>query len=212
MTTVRRSQPKTLPVEALDGTSRKLRRVLQGKENFTGIQVEGQRVEEFLSKTDGEKLVDASGLDAGVVETPAIAVEAVTASGFDYVAAIVDGKTTSPVVLATVVLTVESGDRVDLLGNCSIASVGGSGAPAGAVPQTGIIAIHRDGISLPASERYATVVIFEVGIGLSATTAISDEPGDGTFTYTLVSTLSGTSGVTAYDLSNRYLVATRVKR
>jgi hypothetical protein len=71
MTTVRRGIPTSLPVE-IDDTARKLRRTLQGKENFTGIKVENQRVEDFLAKTDGDKLVDAAGLDTAVVETAAI--------------------------------------------------------------------------------------------------------------------------------------------
>jgi len=71
MTTVRRGIPTSLPVE-IDDTARKLRRTLQGKENFTGIKVENQRVEDFLAKTDGDKLVNAAGLDTAVVETAAI--------------------------------------------------------------------------------------------------------------------------------------------
>jgi hypothetical protein len=71
MTTVRRGIPTGLPVE-IDDTARKLRRTLQGKENFTGIKVENQRVEDFLAKTDGDKLVNAAGLDTAVVETAAI--------------------------------------------------------------------------------------------------------------------------------------------
>jgi hypothetical protein len=71
MTTVRRGIPTSLPVE-IDETARKLRRTLQGKENFTGIKVENQRVEDFLAKTDGSKLTSASGLNTAVVETAAI--------------------------------------------------------------------------------------------------------------------------------------------
>lgn len=80
MTTVRRGIPKGLPPE-IDDTARKLRRTLAGKENFSGIKVGEQRVEEFLAKTDGEKITDAAGLDTALVTTSKIAVNAVTQPG-----------------------------------------------------------------------------------------------------------------------------------
>lgn len=106
MTTVRRGIPTGLPVE-IDDTARKLRRTLQGKENFTGIKVENQRVEDFLAKTDGDKLVNAAGLDTGLVSTVKLAANAATlperydsASETDWVAA---GIATGPITTRTTI-------------------------------------------------------------------------------------------------------------
>lgn len=208
MTTVRRSQPKTLPVEALDGTSRKLRRVLQGKENFTGIQVEGQRVEEFLSKTDGEKLVDASGLDAGVVETPAIAVEAVTKSQSGVVAGPLDIKSTTPVLLSSESVTVGDGERVEILLVFTI-----NGAGSGTIGELAALSSAR--LSRGATvliESVVGAVIKAVPLGQTATMAFSDAPAAGTYTYSAHSFLDTTSNVTALGAINVYLSVTVVTR
>lgn len=106
MTTVRRGIPTGLPVE-IDDTARKLRRTLQGKENFTGIKVENQRVEDFLAKTDGDKLINAAGLDTGLVSTVKLAANAATlperydsTSETDWVAA---GIATGPITTRTTI-------------------------------------------------------------------------------------------------------------
>jgi hypothetical protein len=46
--------------------------VLDGTEDFTGLNVGGTDVKPFLDKTDGDKLTDASGLDTAIVSTAAI--------------------------------------------------------------------------------------------------------------------------------------------
>lgn len=184
--------------------------IVDGTTPFTALNMAGTDVAPFLAKTDGERLIDSDALDDGVVVTQTIAVDAVTSADFDYEAGTIDGKTTSPVVLATRSVTVLDGESVDLLGNCSIASVGsGTGATVTAV---GRLFVYRDAVALTASERYGGVVIRGVAYGVSATTAVTDEPAAGTHTYTLVSLLDTTSDVSTYEISNRYLRATRRKR
>lgn len=97
MTTVRRGIPKGLPVDDEAAVLRRVRRkaeaaaaaaataqaaaeaadgrvddVLDGTEDFTGLNVGGTDVKPFLDKTDGDKLTDATGLDTAVVQTAAI--------------------------------------------------------------------------------------------------------------------------------------------
>lgn len=210
MTTVRRSQPKTLPVEVLDGTARKLRRTLQGKENFTGLLVGGQGVKPFLDKTDGEKLVEPSGLDAGVVETPAIAVEAVTKSRTSVVAGPVDVKSTSPVLLSSESVTVGDGERVELLLVYALGGSGGDATNIGLLTALSYATLSRDATVLTTS--IVGSVIKGIAQASSAAVAFSDEPAAGTYTYSAHALLDTTSNVNALAASNVYLSVTVVTR
>lgn len=113
MTTVRRSTPAKLPPETLErvanSTKRRLARTLEGRENFTGVLVDEQDVAPFLGKTDGEKLVDPTGLADDVVETAAVLADAITAEGSTFTAASLDVTGTSEITVQTVTYTTTGG-------------------------------------------------------------------------------------------------------
>jgi hypothetical protein len=114
MTTIRRGVPAKLPLETLErvsnSTKRRLARTLEGRENFTGMLVDEQNVAPFLGKTDGEKLVDPSGLDDGVVETVAIDTAAVTAGATSAVGGVVSLNAALETTIATRSYTTTGGE------------------------------------------------------------------------------------------------------
>jgi hypothetical protein len=90
MTTIRRGIPATLPVQdPVRANTRKLARTLEGRENFTGVQVGGQNVKPFLDRTDGSKITDSAALDTGVVSTAKVATAAITAGATSAVGGVV---------------------------------------------------------------------------------------------------------------------------
>jgi hypothetical protein len=68
----------------------RLNRVLAGTEEFTGLNVGGVDVKPFLDKTDGDKLIDVTGLADGLVSTAKVELAAIT----DAEASAVSGLTT----------------------------------------------------------------------------------------------------------------------
>jgi len=90
MTTIRRGIPATLPVQdPVRANTRKLARTLEGRENFTGLNVGGTDVKPFLDLTDGEKITDSAALDTGVVSTAKVASSAITAGATSSVGGVV---------------------------------------------------------------------------------------------------------------------------
>jgi hypothetical protein len=90
MTTVRRGIPANLPVQdPVRANTRKLARTLEGRENFTGVQVGGQNVKPFLDLTDGSKITSSAALDTGVVSTAKVASSAITAGATSSVGGVV---------------------------------------------------------------------------------------------------------------------------
>lgn len=199
--------PETAVV--VDGTAAALTAITDGTTPFTGLNIGGTDVKPFLDKTDGSKLVMASGLDTAVVETAAIAVEAVTDHDFDFTAAVVDCKneSTAGVVVATKSVTLAAGEAAKLEGNCSVSVDATSAGLAVAY-----LAIYRDGVVIPETLRISATALPSTGLAASATTIFTDEPGAGTFTYTLRGYVGEADNFDSYDISYRYLGVTRVKR
>lgn len=182
--------------------------ITDGTTTITALNVAGTDVAPFLGKTDGSKLVMASGLDDGVVETPSIAVEAVTKSQSGVVAGPINIKSTTAVSLSSESVTIEDGERVELLLVFTI-----SGAGNGTIGELAALSsarLSRGGTTL--IESVVGAVIKEVPIAQTATMAFSDTPSAGTYTYTAHSFVNTTSNVNALEASNIYLSAMVVKR
>lgn len=177
-----------------------------GTTPFTAVNVGGVNVKPFLDKTDGAKLTDTSALDDEVVTTPAIAASAVTDHDFDFTAGVVSCDSETPVIVATKAVTLLAGEAAALTANCTTAlTTSGTGA-------RGFISIFRDGVEIASSKRTAIGLPASVAVEASATTQYTDEPGAGTFTYTLRAYVDNDSAVSLFDVSYRYLGVTRVKR
>ena len=176
-----------------------------GTTAFTGFNVGGDNKVAFLGKVTGNALSDPTGLAASVVQTAAIAADAVTQHDYDFTAASVSCDTATPVILATEMVTLAAGEAVALSGNCTVDLTTTSGA-------TGYISLFRDGVEIPESIRIAAGLPGGVRVAASATALFTDEPGAGTFTYTLRGYVDLPGNVSAYGVSYRYLGATKVKR
>lgn len=194
---------------AADAAQTDIDDTLAGDLPFTGLNVNGTDVAPFLDKTDGEMLVDSTALAAGVVVTEALEANAVSAPSEDATGGTVDGKFTTPVVLATKVVECEAGDSVILLGSCS-ATARGNGAVVGAQAQFPLLRLYRGATAL------STVVPLSIinGVTVSVAPGLNkvDTPGAGTFTYTLVSELTSTTDVDFLTYLSRQLIPLRLKR
>lgn len=80
-----------------------------GNRPFEIVNVEGTDVAPFLGKTDGEKLVDPTGLGDDVVETAAVLADAITAEGSTFTAASLDVTGTSEITVQSVTYTTTGG-------------------------------------------------------------------------------------------------------
>jgi hypothetical protein len=117
VTTVRRGIPSALPPrDPVRDNTRRLARTLEGREDFSGVLVNGQDVSPFLDKTDGEKLVDAGGLADSYVETATVSTDAITSEGSAFTAASLDVTGTSEVTVQTVVF-VSTGHTLEIRAN-----------------------------------------------------------------------------------------------
>lgn len=183
--------------------------IVDGTTEFTALNMAGTDVAPFLAKTDGDKLVEASGLDSGVVETPAIAAEAVTAPGLAFTATNVSIAGTPDVELQSLTVTVEAGERVDLIGSVSVSAIGKNGV-LGEFMGFINVRLKRDGTTI--YDAACAPVIHAIPIPVLATAAWSDAPSAGSHTYTLCTHLSDAGDTSTASAANRYLSATRVKR
>lgn len=186
----------------------KLERVLAGLEPFTGINVGGTNVKPFLDKTDGDKLVDDTGLDTNVVVTRTLndgaANQVLTAySGNVSVTALI------PTVVQTIVLTTVAGEVTDFAGQFGYNEL----TSPSAVPNA-LGFWQRNGTPLVPSANYqgqditraadSTRYVLPRGI---ATVVTTDIPGAGTHTYELMALY--TESGSAINPYGRVITATR---
>lgn len=185
---------------ALQAEIDRLNRVLAGLENFTGIQVGGQQVKPFLDKTDGDMLVLPSALDDGVVETRAVALQAVVESE-RFVDATSVSIGTTEIVLATVTVDALLGDVIDIATTVALN-----------VSAATMVSIIRFRIYRDATAIYTGFVEYvDVGETRYSTPSpnFSEEPGVGTFVYTLQAIAITGGGTLSCFASNRFMRATR---
>lgn len=180
-----------------------------GTTPHTALNVAGVNVAPFLGKTDGTKLTDAAGLDAGVVDTPAIAAAAVTVPDVAFTSGSMSIQGSGETTIQTLSVTVLAGERVDLMGAAAISALGKDGS-LGQLMGTITMKLKR-GSTVVASAKCAPVV-HGITIPVQAALPWSDTPGAGTFTYTLVTEHSNAGNTSSSTAESRYLSAVRVKR
>ena len=188
----------------------RLNRVLAGEESFTGLNVGGTDVKPFLDKTDGEKLVETSGLDDDLVETAEVATGAINQFTSTYTDGNVDiSSALGWVVVATIVVTTIEDETVDLDGSFSFSRDTSITAPMG---------IHaawfKDGVQMAAQS-----VIGDVQLGSDFTmpngqiaSKINDTPGAATTTYTLRAQALVTAGSYTGVALRRYARALTMRK
>jgi len=178
----------------------RLNRVLAGTEPFTGINILGTNVQPFLSKTDGDALVDDTGLDTNLISK----------YEFDEGASPVDVRTTADTIVASVSIFVPVGYSVDISARCGYYSEG-NGATIGALARQASIRLDRDGVSIAGT--FGAPVINDVQVGITAALPFTDTPpGGSTYTYDLVAVgLSSTADVQDLQAIEPYIRAMRIK-
>lgn len=206
MTTVRRSLPTTLPVETIDrianSTKRRLARTLEGREDFSGVLVNGQDVRPFLDKTDGSKLVDPTGLADDVVETAAVSTDAITAEGSTFTAASLDVTGTSEITVQTVTF-VSTGFALEIRANFFLTVWHPT---AGDVNAT--VRMYRGATSI--YEQVFSAINGDLLQGWM-TPAVIEEPAAGSYTYTVTVQIDVSNTDTASAVS-RLLSVREFKR
>lgn len=203
MTTVRGSIPRLPTVPPESAAMRKIRRTLQGKENFTGIQVESQRVEDFLSKTDGEKLVEPSGLDAEVVLTEAIAITAVSSTESAFSLIDIDIKTTSQVIIQQFTVDVEDGDDLVIMASAGVYAKGVAGGTRGDLLDRPTFTVYRGAVYLGGTRPLS--VLRDMEMYASAAVWTIDTPPAGTHTIYFYSDLASVTDIQTLTADNRFL-------
>lgn len=184
--------------------------VTGGVEAFTALNVGGTNVKPFLDKTDGSVLTDAAGLDDGLVGTTKIAAGAVTSPAQTVTAAFTTIASTSETTIATEAVTLAADEYVDLLGSFGILAIGGDPTNIGDTAAQIIASIYRDTTKI--AEGPVGSVIKGVTLNASATLPQIDEPGAGTYSYTLRAKLTSTTDVTQATAGNRSLRVMAFKR
>lgn len=187
------------------------RQLQTGQRAFSALKVGDQDVRPFLDRTDGGSLTDAAGLGDGLVSTPKIAPEAVTASDSPALTAgSIDCRSVSAVTVQTKSVTVADGEAVDLLGFCSLSGLAEGAGTTGEVVSAGYVALYRDATLL--LEIPAQFLVRNVSISSPGVVPWSDEPGAGTYSYTLRARVAATTDVTTFVAQARYLSARVFKR
>lgn len=181
----------------------RLNRVLAGTEAFSAVNV------------DGTIVAENAGLAVGIVGTPAIAMEAVTDTdgSATFIATEVDVRNGSgKFKLVERTITVAAGERVEILGSSSLSTRGaGGGGTRGDRVKWIAFEIQRDG-SVISNSRVASV-LRELELAWTPVLPYTDDPGPGTFTYSLWENHGTNDDDTSFILaSDRRLSTVRVKR
>ena len=182
----------------------RLNRVLAGDEDFTGLQVSGQRVETFLEQTDGTKIVNTAGLGTGVVVTEKVFNNAITNSTSVSTNAILNLNGVNPVTVQTVTFASTGGPLVvqlNLFATIWHPSAGGADfrlrivrSPVGNVFDQVIGLVGGDFLQ-----------------GWQTPTIVETLPA-GTYTWEAICQLSTDSGFSDQFVQNRFMSVTEFKR
>lgn len=158
-----------------------------GTTAFTGVNVGGTNVKPFLDKTNGSALNDPTALGASVVETGAVAANAINVPGYAFTSAgaVISADET---VVQTLVITTNGGAVQVSVG--VILSCGGTSAI------TGSVFIKRDGTTIW-SETVTIAALTAPGVYTmleSFDKSIPDTPSSGSHTYALCVSFSDYTG------------------
>lgn len=195
---------------ALQSEVDRLNRVLAGTEPFSGLNVGGTNVKPFLDKTDGDKLVDPTGLNDEVVLTSAIEINGVTDKTQAYDNASVSIAGSGDVLLQTATVTTTATDRLEIKASAAVIASGKNGAAIGQIMGVVLLKLKRDGVVIYGAA--VSPVLYQVTIPILITPIWADSPGAGTFTYTLESSLSNPGDTSSAAASARYLSLDVFKR
>lgn len=187
----------------------RINRILAGTEEFTGLNISGTDVSPFLEKTDGERLVDADGLEDLLVPTGKIEANAATEtlSTYDATSASINGS--GEKVLRSQAVTLLAGEKLAIQTSVSIYAVGKNGAAIGQLMSTVMLRIYRDSTMI--YEAAASPTLHQVPIPVVVSPPWEDNPGPGTYTYETRVEHTASGDVSASTASSKFLSLTRVK-